>query len=608
MMTSVNISRCVRATRTLLAACLLLVAGGPASGAQSPGLPAAADSMAAWHAIEPWIRDWTVPAQPASLDPEGSTGAAVTLRLGGRILGRSSRMGDDGLCVWNAVRDAWLEADGNLPFENDALRAGLARDAARAVTIDLELAGTLTPILGESESAIVATISPGYHGVAGRLGASLVGVFPGVMLTAGAPPAEGVRIAAGRLGLPPLAMGELVTKRGLTLYRFPTRHLAQTGPGAEPEFLYRGGRIVPLGDVTLARLRRAADECADQLIARRWKGPEAHGLLGDYDPVLDSYEPSIAPPLAQGLAAFALAKYASIEGAPAVRTRRAAEMARLLLSDLTRVTAEEADPLASALDAAAWLVAADALATVSPDAAGALPVDFAAGARERVNACFENGAWTSDAPDSGRGLLALAMAVSALREGSTPEERSNAREAVRRLFRDTERARLVGELPWLGWAELALVEPGEPVPAAAALSEVRDLAQAFRVKEADAGPEFADMVGGVLFARSTTPLPTAQTLRPLAFLATMLADERLTPRDRRGAETGELLPSYRFVLQLIPGAEESAMYRDPTRSEGGVRRAAWDQHQPVEATAMGLVCLSELLRAFPPAESPNEGR
>jgi len=596
MMHSGNIPCCARAARLLVSCVLLLNVASVALGAQSPGLPAAQDTMEVWREIEPWVRGWSVPPQPTALDPEGSTGAAVTLRLGGRILGRSSRMGDDGLCVWNAVRQAWIEADANLPFERDALRDAHIRDAAQGVTIELELAGVLTPVLGESEAAIVGSFSPGYHGVAARVGGSLEGVFPGVMLTANAGPAEGIRIAAGRLGLPPVALGELVTKRGMRVYRFPTRHLAQPEPGSAPVFLYRGGRIVPLGDVTLANLRTAADECAEQLISRRWKGPEPHGMLGDYDPVLDSFDPSIAPPLAQGLAAFALARYASVPGVPQSRAARAIEMARLLLSNLPVVTTEEADPLASPLDAAMWLIGADALAGASTEAVRTLPADFADAARARVNACWSNGAWTSEAPQSGRGLIALAMAVT--------EQRDEASSAVRRLFRETERARLVSEMPWLGWAELALAEPDEPIPAAAVLGEVRGLVQAFRVREADAGAEFADMVGGVLFARSSTPLPTWQTLRALVFVATMLGDERLTAPERRSAEIGELLPSYRFLLQLMPGEEEGSMFRDPSRSIGGVRRATWDQIQPVEATAMGLLCLSELLREFAPADSP----
>ncbi|HBS28666.1 MAG TPA: hypothetical protein DEB06_04260, partial [Phycisphaerales bacterium] len=289
----------------------------------------------------------------------------MTLRLAGRVIGRGTRLGQDGLTVWGATREALLEADAALPFERDALREAHVRDAAASVTLDLELAGPLTPVLGESDEAIASSFSPGHHGVAGRVGATLEAVFPGLLLSTGAGGGEGARIVAGRLGLPPRPLRDLTRDGGLTLYRFETRRLAQERGGAEPVFLYRGGRVVGVGEVTIDRLRRAADEAAEHLMARRWKGEEPHGLLGDYNPVLDRYDPVIAPALAQASAALALARYASVPGAPASRADRATEFAAGLLAGLTRVSTAEEDPLADPLSAAMWLVAREALRAAS---------------------------------------------------------------------------------------------------------------------------------------------------------------------------------------------------------------------------------------------------
>ncbi|MBL8745372.1 MAG: hypothetical protein JNK58_03345 [Phycisphaerae bacterium] len=588
-----------------------VLAATPARGAEPPPLPSAADCISTFNTIQSWVRDWTVSHEAQPIDPPGTTGACVTLRLGGRVLGRGTSFADDRVAAWRAAREAFVQAVESLPVEEDALRARRIEEMTPRVTLDIQFSGRLTPLLIEDESAMAHLIAPGVEGLAARIGARIEGVFPGAMLSTGTTAVDGLRVAMSRLNLPPRPLPELKRSTDLVVYRFSVRHLAQPREQAAPEFLFRGGRVISSSEVTGSRLREAAAAISAHLVSHAWPGVEPCGMTGDYRPLIDRYEPMIAEPLEQAACAFALARYATTPGIAERDASRARRFAAEILDRLTAIAPDEKDPADDPIASGMWLAAHDALRESGvPDTA---PSEF----KERVLATLlrtvtmRDGSfeWTADAPIAGRGVLALALASVARHDDS---KRALAVATVRSLYRDTEAARLVSEMPWLGWAELALTERNDELPSAVALIEMRRAATNFQLKEEDLDANEADLLGGTVFTRSRAPLPTWNSLRPAAFFATMLGDPRMTPAAEVLPELSRLRASLRFLLQLMIDDPVLHMYRDRERSIGGVRPAVWEQSAALEPAAMALLTLSEALRAMdarsprgaPPAGSP----
>ena len=272
-------------------------------------------------------------------------------------------------------------------------------------------------------------------------------------------------MVAGKLGLPPLELGQLREQQGLTVYRFGALQLAQTRAGGEPRFLSRGGKLIPLSEVNARGLRALADRIASHLEAHAWPGEEPLGLMGSYQLISDSFEPKLAGPREQAMVAMALARYARTAGVDPKRAQAAAETAERLVIDLTRVDPGETDPLASAADAAAWLLAADATRRAeNPDESVAV---FAARAGEVLKSAWEDRtAWGGEISAPARAMIVLALTRAAPWASDATWMREAATEGVRGLFRETPRGELVSLMPWLGWAELELVAEEASAPSA----------------------------------------------------------------------------------------------------------------------------------------------
>src|SRR5207249_4098581 len=89
---------------------------------------------------------------------------------------------------------------------------------------------------------------------------------------------------------------------------------------------------------------------------------------------------------------------------------------------------------------------------------------------------------------------------------------------------------------------------------------------------------------------------TWNTARPLAFGATMLADQRLTGDKERGLELARVLAGLRFLRQLEADDATAWMYPNRSRALGGVRSAPWDQRMPPDASAMSLLAVCETMK------------
>lgn len=552
--------------------------------------------MAAYSAVRTWVRAAQTPDEAPEGLPE-CAGASVVLMLDGRVIGRSSRMGKGdeiaGEPIWRAARQALAQAN--------AAREDLV-DRADSIRISLELSGALVPMTDDELRAPALTLSPGLDGVAVRRADQLEGVFPGQILRRNTDAGRAIVGLVGeiagdaRAGLEPV---EALKERGYVFYRFRSSHIAQPAPGAGAVFLQRGGREFQRSELNYGELNRFADALAGRLIGSMWPGVEPLGVLGAYDPVLDRQIDKLASPVEQAFVALALTKYASTQP---VGARRAAALssARQILEDLAEVGQGETDPSGDLGACAASIIALAAYHRADPDALGS---------NERLQRLLKlwmnvkqtraDGVFREGIPPSAYGLLAHA-AVGARSLGV--EFNDDPPESwVVDVYRRTPPELLAGQMPWLGWASVEIAGP-DPVASAEALRLMRELVWEHQLQITDLDPMEADLAGGVVFTKGANPLPTWNLARPLAFIATMLAEPSLTQGSLEAGEVPEemarLMGSIRYLRQLTAGQAEGHMYADPDRARGGVRNALWDQRMTPGASALTLMALSETIRSL----------
>lgn len=574
---------CVLATWVVIASC----AGASAQDLAPPGPDAA---YGAYRTIDAWVRAAQAPTEAPADVPEVQA-ACVTVRLDGNIVGRGVSAGAQPSRA--PVRDAAAEAIRHLP------KAMSLVDRERLI-VSVELSGALIPFHADTAAELTLGVSPGLEGVAVAKGDKYAAVFPSAMLTRGVGAAVGVVSLVTELGedaQDALATPAQLRERGYRIYRFRTVQLAQTAPGGGAIFLHRGGRVAE--SPRTADLRAMADAMAGYLLGARWPGIEGYGLLGTLHPSKGRYDPPFAGAPEQAVVSLALLRYAEhrpdAPQAPAARAQ-----ALRLLEDLARVEDDERAPWADAPSAAACVIA---LAELGPDEVNkskALPA-LLAKCRSALEGAYDaDTGYAEGLPQPAWGLIADALVVDRARLGSKRLSWDAIEGAVRVVYRGTDHRFLVGQMPWLGWAELELADArAEPVAAAPALREVRRLVWDHQLRATDLDYQDRDLAGGIVFTRAATPLPNWQLTRPLAFLGTMLGREDLTPGSASGGEApGELvrlLTSLRFVRQLMVDDAVASAYERPDRSLGGVRSALWDPSMPPEATALGLLSVVETL-------------
>lgn len=554
--------------------------------ARADAPPSPRETLEAFNTIEQWVRAWAVPSEAVAIDPSGTTAACVTLRLGGKTLGRAVSLDGSGGAVWRAARASWIEADANMPVPRDALRKEAILDLAPRIAIDVQVAGSMVPILGDRHEDAALHLSPGVDGISVRTDNGASALFPGTMLALNFTPELAIRAATGELDLPPVQLGELRAKHGVRTLRFRTTHLAQPDGGEPPAFLHRGGKMVPRTAVTGRGLRAFASDMSEHIMTHAWPGDEPHGMTGDYLPIKNTYDPKIAPPRVQGIAAYALLRFAKTEGIDGGQRAKAEVFARGVLERLTEVTGSEPDPLDDALACAAWLLA-DAELEASERYAEAT-----GGFRSRAMDVVVSSLTDSGSP-SRRSLLACALAVASDDES----HRALARRTVLGLYQQTPEGRLVGLMPWLSIASSALTPDGEETLGSLALRSAREDVWAHQLATSDLRTHERDLAGGIVFTRGRSPLPTWHSLRPLATIAGTLTAPGVTSREEFMAHFTRLSASLRFVMQLSVREFETHMYRDDRRSLGGVRSALWDQRVSLDATSLALITVCETLRA-----------
>ncbi|MCB9841600.1 MAG: hypothetical protein H6809_08135 [Phycisphaeraceae bacterium] len=568
----------------------------PAGPATAPPLtpPAPEAALRAFNAVRRWINNWEVDTAAPPV-----AAACITLHLDAEVLARAEAIAppnSDGRgVIESAAQAALAQADERIAGPRDALWPERRRQIAASITFTLELAGAPFPIDVASFRDAALSVSPGMAGVGARVGAADAArtelVFPLTMLATGLDAGAALSTAAAALledGQAGLADAPALTQRGVRFLAFDCVAVAELGQDRAVAILHRGGRIVETRDVTSPMLRDLGASLADALVAMH---------ADDNAQRADALE--------DALAAFALARWASTPYAGS--DEQAADWRREAATLLDRSGQAILDSNANVATAAVWLMAESEWAAPAssqpPGAPDALPHADRAVVRglasQAVVAALTNPA---QSPPPVAVMAAWAGARRAAAIGDIPLlERADA--ALRSALARTPPGDWVGLLPWAGWAEHELAHArahlaiGDPaIPAAAALRELRTLVWRHQIGASDVAPSDRDLVGGIVFTRARQPLPTWHSMRPLAYIATMLADPALTPEQEYYGQVIRLLASLRFLRQLC--ADEGVLSWADGAQPWGVRAALWTDDQPPEATSMGLLVIAETLRSL----------
>lgn len=601
----------------LLLALILALCPPPAHALTPQGEePDPIAARAAFDALRVWVEsgevpDWTRGGGEALPDLGPNVGGvAITLRLAGSVVGRGRAFEASGQppALIAAARAAIAEARERGHYEPGFLE-GMIRPGQR-LAITLELATPLVQMQPAELAEAATLLRPGIDGVAFRVGTRQVVRFPSQMLQTRTLPADALPALVAEFtgdpatGLRPPA--ESARRLNGRFFRFRTLQLAQPEARAEPLFLHRAGRLVRSGDVTTPALRDFAQGLAAHLIARDWTSPEASGMRGGYDPVTGAFDPGPASDLDQAVTAFALLRFVNrVRGVGLSPDAPLAADARLTaMGLLRRFTTREGlarleDPVLASMVAAALV---EAGARLDEDRAELAAFDRALLVCANVvrESYTPAGGFARSIPPSARSLVAFGLTAVAEASGRFPDL-TRAEGAAGAIYRETPPGRLVGEMPWLGWAAVRAAgwrAPDEPIPQGEGLRQLRADVWLHQLAPRDLEPPDADLVGGIVFTAAGAPLPSWQNARPLAFIATMLGDRRLTDENERMPELVRLMGSLRFLMQLAAQRAEGHMYADPAQAQWGVRSSPWDQRMPVQASALTLLTLVETLSSI----------
>lgn len=613
-----------------------------------PAQPRPISTGAAFGLALEAMRNWSPCQRPDDWDGtiDDALGFSINIRIDGEPLARVTQMVEDAEgeaafadAVDRAVRAASLRLSRNLP--DDVNIDAVRRAAADRISLDIQFAGPLVPLDAASLDEAIVSLRPGLDGVAGRSGSKLAYLFPVDIIATGRTNETALRAVIADLDLPPDDLQTLRNSHGLQLYRFGVRHIAKIPAARFPIDLHRGGRIVETNETTRPAIVSASRALAGHLVARR--APDEAGpigMSGPYDAALDRYEPAIASPRSQALAAYALARLGEVRGVPLNESAVARNEAWRLIADLLDVTDAETPMEDQPGASAAWLLAWSELAATTPPRS----LDRAAidrHAERTLNDVLAALEARKPEDSAARALAVFAVARAAPLISREPREAlQTADAALRSLLAAHPAGRLPALMPWLLLAELELHPPlgnpylsgdaeeqaanqsqddaEEPSPGGSAMAplpsrdvllEMRSLSEGFQLREVDTGERDRDLIGGLVFTRGGTPLPTWHTLRVMPALAAMLGDPRLTEREEFHDRAAPVQRGIRFAINLAVTEAEAHCYPSPRRALGGVRLAIWDPTITPDATALALITMIEAIESTDrrlPAQKPTD--
>ena len=618
-------------------------------------LPDAAGVVRAFSTLRRWVNSFDTPSLNDAASKshiERGTAVCVILRWNGKAIGVGVDAQRDGagdhqdgdLMLRRAAGKALNDAMGEPAIQSVTSQIVAARqqqqptldlealqsELGRSLLIELEVAGELTPLIGKSIEHLARKLEPGLDGVAMRRGSQWVYLFPSQLrITNQAGDPQGLLLNLFiNAGLPVKDFSDVAMQNDISLYRFRTMHLTQNSPAGMAFSTMRGDTLVSDADVTVGSIRALADGLVDHLLTSSWPAAPDEinpngvampsqtprkplGLRGTYRTTADQYDPLIAPPVNQALAAMAIGRYAALADLEQPRRELAFQAFRELMLDLAQVTSLESDPLA---DPAACAMIVLAVST-QPTILGEVTIkrlfneavkkttqsfEPAAGFVERTN----DGAPPRTIPPHTQAIIASSMARLLTMPLDPPLalDARTVREALDAAWQSMPEPERVGLLPWIGWGESDWsAASGKSLVHADDLRLLFDALDNSRIGSADR-PGPADLQGGFVFGveknGANAALPTDQSVRPAAWMAGAVGDARLVPSDRAAAALGRHLQTMRFLMQLSVRDTSHGRLRNPARAMAGIRAAIWDSDQAVPAQALGLITAVETLNSL----------
>lgn len=419
----------------------------------------------------------------------------------------------------------------------------------------------------------------------------------------GLTPERAARLCSARLDLPPLEWEEVRSRTGARLYSFRTQRLVELREGEPPTFVYRCQPVIALEAIDLFALRRLGASCAEHIARREWMGAEPFGLRADYSATTGYSGQPFADARAQGLAAYALARYAELPEVSAEERARLLRIIRRVLDDLLLVHDGEEDPFVDTSSLSSWLLGVGSyIQSIDREDGDELPTDLptlllhAQNAAKQLLERTDDEAIASRWNPGERAYVAFTLARCAAWQDDSEDFLSRSQSMIRQLLRTTPLDQLAALSPWFGLTEVELAGD-EDVAAAIVLRDFRTLAWDFQVGSGDAtATDQLDLVGGLAFRREG--LPTWQSLRVGYLLAAMFGDDHLTSCEESPLELARLIRLARFIAQLSISHEELGVVVDARRSLGGVRLSTWDPTVSLDATSLALLTIVEILEGI----------
>ncbi len=547
-----------------------------------PNTPSAELAIDAFLAARRWLDAPKFPKledKASELALPNTTLVVVILRSSqGRLVGIGEDAQADALMLRRAVGRAFSKALGHSAIAN--VREALGDDVGRAISMEIELCGPTSPLLGRTIKDCATRVTPGTDGIALRRGEQHYRLSPARLLaTDSAEKPEGaIRLLLSDAGLPNEDLPDLSAHDSIALSTFQSARVAQTKPDGRPMELSRGG--TPISVLQCARSEQV--EFLETLVTRLMSDVVQleDGLrtvvAGDYDPIAAKHEPPIARDREQALVAFALATASTSEQLNAPLRNRA-RMAALGALNGVLASKEEKSATTDAMsllalsalepniDATlrdAWIEITTRLVEAAGDEKNQGDIPEIAAALARAHHAEANAvlcrAWTLDKGIIASGLSLLAIAESALAVHSFTDELQELSSIL---------------------ASRQILESTEGAPS--------DLVGGF-----DLGSKIsANSVGR--FARIDS-----QSSRAAYTLALVLENTNAVPEAELQDRVLTQSRALRFLRQLMLDDPLTGCMRDGADAHGRIRASLGTYRAPVGAQAMTVLAVAQSLRAI----------
>ena len=458
----------------------------------------------------------------ASLSPTFSaTAAGVVLRLQGRPVGQAwaRQTADHSSCLAQALIKALALANedrilAHLPAQERA-------NAARQLSLEIELVGDTRPFTGDRIDTLAARIDNGREAMAIRAGDRWAFSLPSLQqsLNQTQLPWYTMVLMAREVGVDAGSDKKFKLPDGVVMYRADTRRLAQIAAKAPAFEVSRAMLTVPLAQITNSALDQMAVAIAahletrirnsDGLSKETLETLQALGPAGEYQPALGVVAQPVCAPLEQAMGAFAMARFAQMNF-PEIDRAAAREFAIFTLQSLQHVVGQEKNPLDNLATMATCLLACQSLAHSTPDWADSVSKEWEKVLHAKVTAAFA----LNDQTD----LQTWALCAAAFAQQS-PTEVARALDIAWQI-RPVEK--LLSASPWMLMAEQRVGASSDHARAKEACELLQIMlvqSQLARSKNPDLA---ADLEGGWPITASGVSGATAQSSRPTLTMALAL--------------------------------------------------------------------------------------